>query len=378
MSVARDATSGTAGTNWTVNVTDCNLSNDVTVKDFLVLFNGVVNPNSNFTKNSATLITYTGVALAGATTVVVQRNTPISRVAELQYRTVVTVRNWEDEFNRVHRVLNEYELNGVGATSIPSFGSPSDGVFSAAWDGDTVQTATRNALYDILATLAPIASPTFTGDPKVPTAADAENDTTAASTQWVRTRVANTLASSPALAGSPTATTPAVGSNDTSVATTAFANTMFRPIVEAQFVSAAVNFAHNTVTDIVYTSEITDANGCYSNGTGELVVPAGCGGRFLVFAGWSPASGLNNEMYVDIWVDTGGGYVNSGVRIAHARNQGGDSENQVYGMAMTPLLLVGHKFKLRGTQTNVGTAVRNCLASNPADRIHIIHIPSTV
>lgn len=316
-----------------------------------------------------------------STSVIVQRDTPVSRVAELQYRTVVSVRNWEDEFNRLHRVLNEYELNGVGSTSIPSFGSPSDGVFSAAWDGDIVQTATRNALYDILVTLAPIASPTLTGDPKTVTPADADNDTSIASTAWVRTRIANTLSSSPVLGGAPTATTPAVGSNDNSVASTAFAVAMFRPIVEAQFISAAVNFNNGTATDLVYTNEITDANSCYSNATGEVVVPTGCGGRFLIYCGWAPASGgsgLNNEMYVDLWVDTGGGYVFSGVRVAHARDQGGDTQNQAISTAISPLLLAGHKFKLRATQTNTGATARQCIANNPTDRLHIIHIPSTV
>jgi len=109
-----------------------------------------------------------------------------------------------------------------------------------------------------LAMKAALESPTFTGVPQVPTAATASNDTTAASTAFVKAALAllvdsspatldtlNELAAalgddpnfattmldalagkaplnSPALTGSPTAPTPTTGSNDTSVATTAF------------------------------------------------------------------------------------------------------------------------------------------------------------
>jgi hypothetical protein len=148
-SVTRDATSGTGGTNWTVDVTVCKLSPDLTVKDFKVLFNGVVNSLANFTKNSQTLITYSGTALTVSTAVVVQRDTPITRVAELLIpRAKVSITNWEAEFNLLHRVLNEYELNGVGQTSIPTFGNPSNDPFGVSWSGDATQTATRNTLYN--------------------------------------------------------------------------------------------------------------------------------------------------------------------------------------------------------------------------------------
>ncbi|TFW71513.1 hypothetical protein C3Y98_05295 [Methylotenera oryzisoli] len=105
---------------------------------------------------------------------------------------------------------------------------------------------------------ATLESPTFTGDPKAPTPAAADNDTSIATTAFVKTAIANLVASSPAaldtlnelaaalgndanfaatmtaalalkaplasptFTGDPKAPTPASGDNDTSIATTAF------------------------------------------------------------------------------------------------------------------------------------------------------------
>jgi hypothetical protein len=86
-----------------------------------------------------------------------------------------------------------------------------------------------------LSAYAPLASPTFTGDPKAPTPALSDSDTSIATTAYVQGNLANyaplaNLASyaplaSPALTGNPTAPTPTAGDNDTSIATTAFVNT---------------------------------------------------------------------------------------------------------------------------------------------------------
>jgi uncharacterized protein (DUF4213/DUF364 family) len=78
---------------------------------------------------------------------------------------------------------------------------------------------------------APLASPTLTGTPTVPTAAPTTNTTQAASTAFVEARSATVEASvalkaplsSPALTGVPTAPTAAAATNTTQVATTAFA-----------------------------------------------------------------------------------------------------------------------------------------------------------
>jgi Collagen triple helix repeat (20 copies) len=71
---------------------------------------------------------------------------------------------------------------------------------------------------------APIASPVFTGDPQAPTPATADNDTSIATTAFVKAQAYAPLAS-PVFTGNPTAPTPTAGDNDTSVATTAFVTT---------------------------------------------------------------------------------------------------------------------------------------------------------
>jgi hypothetical protein len=74
------------------------------------------------------------------------------------------------------------------------------------------------------ALLAPKASPTFTGDPQAPTPATADNDTSIATTAFVKAQGYSTLAS-PTFTGNPAAPTPTAGDNDTSIATTAFVTT---------------------------------------------------------------------------------------------------------------------------------------------------------
>ena len=70
---------------------------------------------------------------------------------------------------------------------------------------------------------AAVNSPTFTGDPKAPTPADGDNDTSIATTAYVM-REANKKvnAANGALTGTPTAPTAARGTNTTQIATTAF------------------------------------------------------------------------------------------------------------------------------------------------------------
>jgi hypothetical protein len=67
---------------------------------------------------------------------------------------------------------------------------------------------------------APLASPTFTGTPTAPTAAGGSNDTTIATTAFVRGNFS--LLASPTFTGTPAAPTAAPGTNTTQLATTAF------------------------------------------------------------------------------------------------------------------------------------------------------------
>jgi hypothetical protein len=90
--------------------------------------------------------------------------------------------------------------------------------------------ADTTAVTASLALKADLASPTFTGDPKAPTPSTGDNDTSIATTAFVKAQSYLTSAdlsayaplASPALSGNPTAPTPTAGDNDTSIATTAF------------------------------------------------------------------------------------------------------------------------------------------------------------
>jgi hypothetical protein len=96
--------------------------------------------------------------------------------------------------------------------------------FLYMWDGAAYVLATpalfSNLVTSSSTTLAPIASPVFTGDPKAPTPSPGDNDTSIATTAFVAASYAPLA--SPVLTGDPKAPTPSPGDNDTSIATTAF------------------------------------------------------------------------------------------------------------------------------------------------------------
>jgi hypothetical protein len=93
--------------------------------------------------------------------------------------------------------------------------------------GKPVSTATQTALN----LKADLASPTFTGDPKAPTPAPGDNDTSIATTAYVTAADAlKANIASPTFTGDPKAPTPTVGDNDTSIATTAFVATAIAAI----------------------------------------------------------------------------------------------------------------------------------------------------
>ena len=99
-----------SGTGWSVDVTNANLDPLLTLKDFIVRFDNVVQNNADFTKTSQTIITYNGVAIPSST-VTIQRDTPNERVKELTFGDRLQSPEYEAEFNRVHRLINENELS---------------------------------------------------------------------------------------------------------------------------------------------------------------------------------------------------------------------------------------------------------------------------
>jgi len=100
----------------------------------------------------------------------------------------------------------------------------------------------------------PLASPTFTGDPKAPTPLTADNDTSIATTAFVKAQGYATLAS-PTFTGDPKAPTPATADNDTSVATTAFVKAQ----AYATIAASTINVADRTALKALDTTSVTAA-----------------------------------------------------------------------------------------------------------------------
>jgi hypothetical protein len=255
-------------TPFTVDVTNANLMADLTVKDFTVIVNGVINPNSNWTKTSRTVLTYVGTAFGSALAAEVRRNTPSMRVQEVTFANKFNSALWEEELNRVSRRAYEYALNGVG----PSFAGVSYVPINAAynyavWSADTVQTATRSAVANMISTLSPLESPVFTGNPTAPTPTAGDNDTSLATTAFVNTYGTNLLANSPALGGNPVSTTPADSDSDTSIATTAFVKNQHSRFLARRTLSNQ-SLTKASVNTAIFNTETYDTDSQYSSTTG--------------------------------------------------------------------------------------------------------------
>jgi microcystin-dependent protein len=104
----------------------------------------------------------------------------------------------------------------AGGGNVNNVGTPTVNQIAQWTDATHIQGINISALG-----FAPIADPTFTGDPKAPTPATGDNDTSIATTAFVKAQGYAPLAS-PTFTGNPLAPTPTAGDNDTSVATTAF------------------------------------------------------------------------------------------------------------------------------------------------------------
>lgn len=154
---------------------------------------------------------------------------------------------------------------------------------AAAWGSITGTLSSQTDLQSALNAKADLSSPTFTGDPKAPTPATGDNDTSIATTAFVKaqgyltsapvTSVAGrtgaiTLAvadvsgaaplASPTFTGTPLSTTPTTSDNSTKIATTAF--------VKAQ--------GYTTVSGDRYSTTSTTSNSI-SNGTKTFTVASG-------------------------------------------------------------------------------------------------------
>jgi microcystin-dependent protein len=125
----------------------------------------------------------------------------------------------------------------AGGGNVNSVGTPTVNQLAQWTDGTHIQGIDISSLG-----FAPLASPTFTGDPKAPTPATADNDTSIATTAFVKNQAYAPLAN-PVFTGDPQAPTPSAADNDTSIATTAFVKTAIAAIPSVIPVGTVLHFA---------------------------------------------------------------------------------------------------------------------------------------
>ena len=116
-------------TNFTINVTACNLNDDLDIKDFVVT-NTTTDAqigNAYWTKTSRTVLTYTGTALTAGHVLEVQRQTDLDRVQPtLLLASVPSSTILDAETDRIYWLINEIyaKLGRVELAAAPiSYGS---------------------------------------------------------------------------------------------------------------------------------------------------------------------------------------------------------------------------------------------------------------
>jgi hypothetical protein len=159
-----------------------------------------------------------------------------------------------------------------------------------------------------------IASPTFTGDPKAPTPAYPDNDTSIATTAFVSTNFASLI--SPALGGNPTAPTPPLNDNDTSIATTAFVQAElldYAPLASPTFTGdpkAPTPIQGDNDTSIATTAFVTTAvAGHINDAPSDANAYGRKAGNWVDVAEEAPADGVSYGRKNGNWVASVGGAV---------------------------------------------------------------------
>ena len=268
--------SNETGTDWTLDVTDANLSTRLDEKDFVVAFDGVIIDNTQFTKLTPTTVRYDGTATGGVF-VEFRRNTGVNPFRLATYTDVILSGDYNRNFERVSRKLAELDEFGAGE---PGEVSIVDAAFGSGWGADSVNGASRAALFakfeaetqaytaaiqalddDLQPQIdakASVDSPNLTGSPTAPTPPLANNSTRLATTEHVRGNLAQYTNTedlnsaldlkapldSPALTGVPTAPTADVEVSDDQVATT-------------EFVRSVANIRHASISTAGFSSQQT-------------------------------------------------------------------------------------------------------------------------
>jgi hypothetical protein len=137
----------------------------------------------------------------------------------------------------------------ISSGDIPPPSSTVPGVDSGTGTIGTQTTYARgDHAHPIDTSRAPLANPVFTGDPQAPTPATADNDTSIATTAFVKNQSYAPLAN-PVFTGDPQAPTPLNADNDTSVATTAYVKS--QRLDQFQVPTSAVSFNGQFIRNVL-------------------------------------------------------------------------------------------------------------------------------
>ena len=180
-----------SGTSFAVNVSALDLSSTLSEIDFVVTHNGV-DFTANYVKASQTSLSYSGSNVVLGTMVDIRRKTTLTET-DLIYLTTTTASNLTSDFQRLLRRCEEAEagLNLVlsqlvqGGISLGTTNISDLPYNASSWDG-ALAAPTQNAVRDVIELKANIASPTLTGVPAAPTAANSTNTTQLATTAFVK------------------------------------------------------------------------------------------------------------------------------------------------------------------------------------------------
>jgi len=230
MSVSTQAVTVTkSGTSFTIDVTSANLLANSTVKDFKIInvLADTILDNDDFTKDSATQITYSGSDIGTDVELEVRRDTPVTRFQELLYNSKLSSAVLNTEIDRILRRQAEFFTFGAGPSSAGVSANPLNQTYSSLWSNDTTRGRVAKVIYDKIESVVSSITNNTT------------NITTNANNIALKANI-----NTPALTGSPTATTPAAGNNSTRIATTAY--------VQTELTDYSTTTAMNTAIQALY------------------------------------------------------------------------------------------------------------------------------
>ena len=240
-----------SGTSFTIDVTAASLNENLLVKDFLVLdqTNEITLSNTNFTKTSQTVLTYSGPDIGTDVSLEVRRNTPVERFQVQQFTNKFDSSTYNEEIDRILGRIFEITLFGAGATEffIPT---PQNQAYGATWATDQVRGRTANVLYDEMELM-----PRLADDEVITGTRTFQNSVLVQNTGFIvdsnsTAEFNGTMdvnASSADFTGTTSMTrgTPATATNNTEIATTAFVRAAIDEYVDTKLVGTRAFWGPN-------------------------------------------------------------------------------------------------------------------------------------